>query len=685
MIRIAAVVASFVALAASAQSLQVTTIAGSTTGGGYVDAAGAAARFSFPHAVAVDSAGNAFVSDSGNHVIRRIAPGGEVTTFAGAAGVSGSADGVRTAARFHRPAGLALDAATGVLYVADAGNHTIRAITPDGVVSTFAGAAGVAGRVAGRGAAARFSSPFGVTVDATGVLWVADTNNHCIRRIDSSGDATFYVGLTPGGNDGPANSALFLFPTDVAVDAAGNLYVADSGNHAIRKVDSSRLTYTYAGALGSTNYTPQDGVGTAAYFEDPTAVELGPDGSLYVADSNNWAIRRVTPTSVTRGTVTTIAGNGTRGSADGIGASARFGFPTGLAFGPDGRLYIADQRGFSIRRMTMSTAEVTTLAGSPPAPSSLASLTLGAAADAAGNVYVTDGNAVRRVAANGSITTIAGAVDVLGSADGTGAAARFRGPAGIVIEPSGNLLVADAGNSTIRRVTLGGVVTTVAGVAGSGGFANGTGSTARFAQPWGLAIDGAGNVYVADPGNHRIRMMTSAGVVTTFAGSGKEGAADGTALAASFNYPRGVAVDAAGDVYVADSSNNTVRRIRGGVVTTLAGLAGTFEYADGIGSAARFAGPISIAAGRNGVVYVADLDNSVIRAISATGAVTTVAGRADSAGNVDGTGRAARLFYPAAVTTEPAGTRVIGDSHNYALKRAVVVPGKRRPAKHGSP
>ena len=202
-----------------------------------------------------------------------------------------------------------------------------------------------------------------------------------------------------------------------------------------------------------------------------------------------------------------------------------------------------------------------------------------------------------------------------GSADGTGSAARFNDPFGVATDSSGNVYVADSINSTIRKITLAGAVTTLAGLAGTGGSADGTGSAARFNFPIGVATDGSGNVYVGDLFNSTIRKITPAGAVTTLAGlAGSRGSADGTGSAARFASPQGVATDSSGNVYVADSDNNTIRKITpAGAVTTLAGLAGSRGSADGTGSAARFNLPRGVATDSSGNVYVADTFNNTIR------------------------------------------------------------------------
>ena len=312
-----------------------------------------------------------------------------------------------------------------------------------------------------------------------------------------------------GSTDGTGSAARFYLPQGVAVDTAGNVFVADSFNHTIRKVTSSGVVTTLAGLAGSSGST--DGTGSAARFHSPTSVAVDTAGNVFVADTTNQTIRKVT----SAGVVTTLAGSaGSSGSDDGTGSAARFNSPQGVSVNSAGNVFVADRLNHTIRRVTSA----------------------------------------------GVVTTLAGLAGSSGSTDGTGSAARFNSPRSTAVDSSGNVFVADATNHTIRKVTSAGVVTTLAGSAGSSGSADGTGSAARFYLPQGVAVDSAGNVFVGDSFNYTIRKVTSAGVVTTLAGSaGNFGSADGTGSAARIGQPMGVAVDGAGNVFVADFTNYTIR------------------------------------------------------------------------------------------------------------------------------
>ena len=525
----------------------VTTFAGTAGIDGSVDGTGAAARFNNPRGVATDSAGNVYVADWGNSTIRKITPAGVVTTLAGMAETSGNADGTGAAASFHHPSGVATDSA-GNVYVADESNSTIRKITPAGVVTTLAGTAGITGSADGTGAAARFTHTNGVATDSAGNVYVADVGNHTIRKITSAGAVTTFAGTagTSGSTDGIGATARFEFPMGVATDSAGNVYVADVYNNTIGKITSAGVVTTLAGAAVTRGST--DGAGVAASFNNPSGVATDSAGNTYVADIDNHTIRKITPAGV----VTTLAGAaGISGSTDGTGAAARFYYPKAVVVDSSGNVYVADWGNHTIRKITPA-GVVTTLAGTAGtsgstdgtggsasfySPSSVAT-------DSAGNVYVADTNnyTIRKITPVGVVTTLAGTAGISGSADGAGAAASFSDPESVATDSAGNVYVSEFNTCTIRKITSTGLVTTLAGMAGEWGSTDGTGAAARFGNLLGVATDSAGNVYVADWGNSTIRRITPAGAVTTVVGgAGQAGFGPGS-LPGLLSGPTGVAV-----------------------------------------------------------------------------------------------------------------------------------------------
>lgn len=332
---------------------------------------------------------------------------------------------------------------------------------------------------------------------------------------------------------------------------------------------------------------------------------------------------------------TTFAGSGVSGSVEGTGVSAQFSMPVGIAADSSGNLYVAD----------------------PGA----------------------DAERIRKITPAGVTSTLAGS-STYGYVNGTGSAAQFYNPFGIAVDSSGNVYVADTNNNAIRKVTPAGVVTTLAGAGPYlSGAANGTGTAAQFNSPYGVAVDGSGNVYVADAGNNLIRKITSAGVVTTLAGSVAGGFANGTGTAALFNMPMGIAVDSSGNVYVADTGNYLIRKITSaGVVTTVAGSNGTSGTNDGTGTGAQFYNPAGIAVDSSSNLYVVDeaayYDGGLIRKVTPSGVVTTLSGSV-SGGYVDGIGTSARFGgLQGNPAVDAAGNIYVGDNTNHRIRKIAVQP-----------
>ena len=662
------------------ETYQWTTFAGNTGGRGATDGAVATAHYGYSSGLASDVAGNLYVADEGTSIIRMITPGGVVSTLAGTADYTGSTDGAGSVALFNGCRGVAVDS-NGAIYVADTNNHTIRKISAAGTVSTLAGSPGQSGSTDGAGATARFNSPSDLTVDGGGSIYVADRDNHAIRKVTAGGVVSTLAGnpAFPGSANGTGSAAQFRSPSGVVVAAAGTLYVSDTASPLIRKVTAAGVVTTLAGSAGV--YGSTDGTGSAASFRSPRGLKLDAGGNLLVADYNNHIIRKVTPAGV----VTTLAGSaGDSGYVNGPGATARFDYPTSVALDSAGNIYVADWANFAIRKMTPA-GTVTTLSGGPK----LAGSTDGSgsdarfnqtgqsALDASGNLYVPDtiNCTIRKISPQGVVTTLAGSPGVPGSTNGTGSAARFNRPSAVAVDGAGNLFVADFLNHTIRKITPAGVVTTFSGLAGDGRTINGTGTAARFNWPAGLAVAPNGMIYVTEA-SEAIRRITPAGVVTTFAGNtGESGSADGTGSAARFYNPHHLATDAAGNVFVADTINRTIRRITpAGVVTTLAGSPQMQGHLDGTGNAARFRLPSGVAVDAAGNVYVADMGSGTIRKITPGAVVTTIGGIEGPDMIGDGPGSAARFARPAGIACTPGGIVYLSDSDNYRLVRGTIIP-----------
>jgi len=613
---------------------------------GTVGSQSSAATFDYPAGSAVDASGNVYVADAGNNTIEKVSSAGAITILAGSPGVSGSSDGTGAAASFSKPMGIAVDA-SGNLYATDTNNDTIRKITQAGVVTTLAGAVGVDGIADGTGSAARFSYPVGIAVDPAGNLFVTEDATHgaAIRKITSAGVVTT-VGLTGGG------CWAYSPMQGIAVDASDTLYVVSESNYQICRITQAGGNIVLAGGFYTPNGGSVDGTGQAAEFNNPSGIAVDASGNLFVSDTANNTIRKVSPAGV----VTTLVGSpGNQGSADGTGAAARFNKPIGIAIDASGNLYVNDNGNKTVRKIT-SAGIVTTLAGSPGNEGSVDGTgaaarfryPTGTAVDASGNLYVADtvNSTIRKITPAGVVTTLAGLAGTAGSANGTGSAATFRYPSGTAVDASGNIYVADSGNLIIRKITPAGVVTPVA-------------ANYAFGRLVGIAVDASGNIYVADAGACSIDKINPSGVVTILAGGwGTRGSSDGTGSAAGFNTPSGIAVDANGNIYVADSKNFTIRKITSaGLVTTLAGLAGYKGSSDGIGATARFSYPAGITVDASGNLYVTDFGNNLIRKVTPSGVVTTVAV------NSGGAGASISLDGPAGIAVDSLGKLYITDDN----------------------
>ena len=637
-------------LTVSTPVLGLSLLAGNIGGRGNFDGAGSAARFNNPMGVAVDAAGNVYVAEYTNSTIRKITPTGVVSTFAGRSLVRGRGDGTGSAALFDQPFGIAVDAA-GNVYVADTGNNSIRKITPAAVVTTLAGT-GAVGSDDGPGAGATFNAPRALALDATGNVYVADTYNSTIRKVAPDGVVSTIAGipLSPGSADGATGVSQFAFPMGIAVAPSGDLHVADTANAAVRIV-------TPAGAVTTLVRDP-------AGLGQPVGIAVGAGGLTYVSESEGFIIRTVSPA----GLIATLAGTRlVAGVTDGPAASALFRFPQGLAIDAAGTLYVADSQNNVVRTIkagivaTLAGLASDTGSNDGVGASARFNFAQGVAVDAAGNAYVADylSATIRKITPAGAVTTLAGVPDAVGHVDGAGSTARFDGPIGIAIDDTGTLYVTESANNTIRKITPAGVVSTLAGTAGASGSADGTGAAAGFSFPWGVAVDAARNVYVTDSGNSTVRKITLAGVVTTLAGmAGQNGIADGTGSAARFFAPQGIGVDAAGTLYLTDTQNATIRKITAaGVVTTLAGAPGMAGSADGLGSAARFSFPQAVAVDPVGNLFIADTGNYTIRKVSSTGTVTTVLGVVHEGGIRLGSDP--RLYAPQGLAAPSSNSLVI--------------------------
>jgi uncharacterized protein (TIGR03437 family) len=601
----------------------LTPVAGTGTRGFSGDNGPAtSAQLSGPSGFAVDSAGNLYIVDQFNYRVREVSSG-VITTVAGNGthGFSGDT-GPATSAQLNfgnggYPNGIAVDSA-GNLYIADSGNARIRKVS-NGVITTVAGV-GVYGVLGDNGPAtsAYLNQPQGIAVDSAGNLYIADWQDNRIRKVANGVITTVAGNGTRGysGDNGLATTAQLAYPQGVAVDSAGNLYIADTSNSRIRKV-SNGVIATVAGD-GTFGFSGDNGPAASAQLNGPSGVAVDSAGNLYIGDQVNQRFRKVS-----NGVITTVAGGGSSIGDNGPATSAQF-IPEGVAVDSVGNLYIPDYLNDRIRKVTNGV--ITTVAGNGtvgfsgdngPATSAQLYWSTGVAVDSAGNLYIADTRNYRiRKVSGGVITTVAGnGTEGFSGDNGPATSAQLNNPGGVAVDSAGNLYIADSGNVRVRKVSNG-VITTVAG--GGSSFGDNGPATSAQLSVGGIALDSADNLYIADYYNHRIRKVSN-GVITTIAGDGVPGFSgdNGPATSAQLASPSGVAVDSAGNLYIADEGNNRIRKVSGGVITTIAGN-GTYGYSGdgGPATSAQLSQPGYIAIDSAGNIYIADGQNGNIRVLT---------------------------------------------------------------------
>ncbi len=515
-------------------------------------------------------------------------------------------------------------------------------------------------------------------MDSAGNVYIADTYNYRIRRVDAiTGDISTVAGSCSGactqsfsGDGGPATSAQLAQPFGVSVDGAGNFYIVDTFNQRIRKVDAAGTITTVAGN-GSAGASGDGGPATSAEVDEPCAVAVDAAGDLYIADSHDDRIREV---AATTSTITTVAGNGTNVVGGGAATSLPLDFPLGVRTDALGNVYVVDETRIWI---VDTSGVITPFAGNGvagyggdggPATSAEISVPSDVAIDSQGNIYIADGpnNRIRRVDQHGTITTVVGTGTQGFSGDGGPAIdAELDSPYGLAFDSEGRLWFSDHGNNRIRRVDTAGTISTIAGTgsAGNGGD-GGQALDAQLDVPLGVAFDSAGNLYVVDQANECIRKIDTNGVITTFAGDGSTtfGGDGGPATSASINTPGGVIVDSANNVYVSDEGSRRVRMIDStGIITTVLGTGMMASDGDGgpaVGAA--IAEPVGLAIDASNGLYVADDESKRVRRVDADGTITTVAGPIDPQGM--GPLAQARLDDPRALVVAPSFTLFAGGS-----------------------
>jgi sugar lactone lactonase YvrE len=682
-----------------------------------------------PAGSAVDKSGNVYFADTSNHRIRKIsALTGVITTVAGngIAGYKGD-KGLATAAELYFPGGVALDSA-GDLYIADTRNEVIRKITvATGIITTVAGNGQcVYSGDGGLATAAGLCGPSGLAFDNAGNLYIADNSNDVVRKVSATAGTIVTVagkgyangGYGYGGDGGLATNAQLLNPVAVAVDAKGNLYIADTNNNVVRKVTvASGIITTVAGnhALGY-GYSGDGGPATSAELYFPNGVAVDSAGNLYIDDLENGAIRKVT---VSTGIISTVAGNGPycyAFSGDGGPAtSAELCYPAAVSVDQTGNLYISDGSNrlrkvvnasaaprlptaapvFSEPSGTHATPQIVSITDTTPGaaiyitldgatPTAISggysgpidisgSVTVKAIAIAPGYLASAPATAAYTITnpSGGIIETLAGD-GVYGYTGDSGGAtkAEIGYPSAVALDSTGNIYFADSAYEVIRKVTAAtGIITTVAGNGTSGYRGDGSLATAaELSNPSSIAVDRQGNLYIADTNNSAIRKVTAAtGKISSMTGSGVcEPVVSGVPAAmATLCYPQGVALDSAGDLFIADTGNDIIREISAQTLTiaTVAGTAQSIGFSGdgGLATKAKLEDPSGVTLDSAGNLYIADGDNSRVRKVAAgSGIITTIAGNGDK-GNTGNNGLAVNAqISPIGLAVDSAGDLYIG-------------------------
>jgi sugar lactone lactonase YvrE len=673
-----------------------------------------------PGVIVIDAYSNLFFSIPRLNAVIKMATNGTIQSVAGhIPGVGYSGDGgAATNAALNSPIGVAMDA-FGNLFIADQLNNRIRKVNTNGIITTVAGNG--MNHFTGDGGAATnagITSPMNVTVDAYGNIFFSDTaystHENRIRKVDTNGIITTVAGNGGAilGDGGAATNASLNGPNGVTMDAFGNLFIADSGNGRIRKVDTNGIITTVAGN-GNYGYSGDGGAATNASLAIPFGITVDAYGNLYIADTYNASIRKVTyqgPTLPVFNVAPTNAGNyqvivtGAYGSVTSSVATLTVLLPPTITSQPVSQSIVYGQTAaFSVTAAgagpftyqwlfngtNLPNGIITSVAGNGAngfsgdggaATNAALKYPSRVAVDSYGNLFIADwlNRRIREVNTNGIITTVAGTNNEGFSGDGGAATnASLADPYAVTVDAYGNLFIADSDNLRIREVNTNGIITTVAGT-GKNGFSGdgGAATNASLGSLEGVAVDAYGNLFFADGNNNRIREVNTNGIITTVAGTNSSGFSGdgGAATNAALNFPLDVTVDGYGNLFIVD--NNRIREVNtNGIITTVAGN-GTIGGLLGDGGAATNAtvNPFGVAVDVYGNLFIADEANNRIREIRTNGIITTVAGKAGGS-NYSGDGGAATnasLAFPSGVALDAYGNLFIADTSNQRIRKVIL-------------
>ncbi len=695
-----------------------------------------AATLNMPTGIAVDSKGNVYVADSQNHRIRKITKAGLMETFAGTgmAGFSGDG-GAAATAQLSGPTAIVVDKDDNI-YIADTDNRRVRKVlATTGVITTFAGNGQLVqttiGTTNGDGGLAINArvAPTRITTDSEGNLYLTGEKLAKVRKINIRTGVISTIAGTAGtgfgGDGGPATSAYLYDPTDVCVDSANNLYIADSFNYRIRKVDTNGIITTVAGKGGLPMSDPEGELATNVGIA-PSRVKVDQQGNIYFIEG--YIVRKI---PVSTGRIITLTGGFGGGVGEGLAARDAFlNLPRDIVVNNDGSIFIADTLSHKIRLLALlsqldiqkpaitiafptyassyaQNSKTLNVSGTATSTVPLTSVTWrnsrdGKSGSLATGLYSWTANNIPLLLGENDITITAW--DALGNSgskilnvlyapsntinylagnqafgsnleSGTALSSQLYLPKTVALDGAGNLYIADTGNHRIRKVTRTGQISTVAGNGqlGSGGD-GGLAINATLNQPNGIAVDNSGNLYISDTNNHRIRKVNAAGVITTIAGTGIGGFAGdgGLATQAQCNTPVGITLDHAGNLLIADAGNHRIRKVNlgSGLITTIAGNGYGSGGDGGQATAAQLNFPTGVALDQAGSLYISDTLNQQVRKVSATGIITRFAGSGTAGFSGDaGPAVAAQFSAPGGLTVDAAGNVYIADQGNHRVRK----------------
>ncbi len=689
-------------------SVLLSIIAGTGTQGTTVPGPATSSMLGGPNGVAVDSSGNLYIADYFNHVVQKVTPTGLLSIVVGNGTQGAPTPGSATSSMLSNAQSVAVDAA-GNLYIADSDNAVVEKVTPSGILSIVAGTGVPGAPTSGDATHSMLRYPADVAVDSSGNLYIADYSNYVIEKVTPAGNLSIVAGTGNYGTPSPgsATSSRLNGPSGVAVDATGNLYIADSGNALVDKVDPSGALSIVAG--NGTSGAPTPGVGIGSMLGYPEGLAVDPSGNLYIADFFNHVIEKLSPA----GMLSIVAGTGTSGppTPGPIGNSMLSG-PNGLAVDATGNLYIADYDNAVVEKITpavsisnlphsgavggsftptiattgdgatsvvSSTNGVCTVSGSTVTYVSVGTCTLIARVGVGTNYTNAEGSNQSFTISRGMppmlLSVVAGTGTAGTPAPGPATSSRLSNPRGVAVDSSGNLYLADTGYSVIEKVSPSGVLSIVAGTGTPGAPTPGLATSSKLNVPNGVAVDPSGNLYIADSGNSLVEKVTQAGVLSIVAGTGTSGIpTPGAATSSRLNSPSGLAFDASGNLYIADSDNHVIEKVTpGGVLSIVAGTGAYGTPIPGVATSSTLCFPNGIAVDGSGNLFIADADAHVIEKVTPAGALSIVAGTGLIGAPTSGPATNSRLSVPNGVVTDALGNLYIADADNHVIEK--VTPG----------